>query len=66
MGFLGHARGLRAAILACGLALAGPAASVAAESLHDSGSLEDASGPAQPFGISASRIYFGGILAKWM
>lgn len=66
MGLFGHARGVRAAILACGVGLVGPAAGAAAASLQISGALEHASEQAEPFGVSATRIYFGGILAKWL
>jgi predicted transglutaminase-like cysteine proteinase len=66
MGFIGHARGLRAAILACGLGLVGPAAGEAADSLQSSVSVEHPSEATEPFGVAASRIYFGGILAKWL
>ena len=70
MGFLGHAHALRAAILACGLACGlawfGPATNATAATLQIAGSLELAAEPAEPFGLSATRIYWGGILAKWL
>ena len=70
MGFLGHARALRTAIFACGfacgLAVISPATHAAAATLQIAGSLALATEPAEPFGLSASRIYWGGILAKWL
>jgi predicted transglutaminase-like cysteine proteinase len=66
MGFLGHVHALRAAIFACGLAFIGPAASAGAANLQISGSLERATEPAEPFGLFATRIDWGGIVTKWL
>jgi predicted transglutaminase-like cysteine proteinase len=70
MGFLGHARRMRAAMVACGLmwglAWCGPAGNATAASLQIDSSLASATESAEPFGLSATRIYFGGILAKWL
>jgi len=66
MEFLGHAHALRAAILACGLTWCGPATNATGAILQISGALELATEPAEPFGLSARRIYFGGILTKWL
>jgi len=76
MGFLGYARAPRAAILACGLGLgslglsglclSGSAGGAAAASLQIAGALGHATESTEPFGLVATRIYFGGILAKWL
>jgi len=66
MGFLGHARALRAAIFACGLAFGGPATNGFAATLQIDGSFERGTESAEPFGLSATRTYFGGVLAKWL
>lgn len=66
MGFLGQLHALRAAIFACGLAFIGPATSAGAASLQISGSLARATEPAEPFGLLASRISWGGIVTKWL
>jgi predicted transglutaminase-like cysteine proteinase len=66
MGFLGHACALRAAIFACGLAIVGPATSATAATLQMAGPLALAAEGAEPFALSASRIYWGGIVAKWL
>jgi predicted transglutaminase-like cysteine proteinase len=71
MRFLGYARALRAAILACGLGMSslgliGSAGGAAAASLQIAGALRHATESAEPFGLAATRIYFGGMLAKWL
>jgi len=71
MGFPGYARALRAAMLGCGLVLGslgliGWAGGAAAASLQIAGALGHATESAEPFGLAATRIYFGGILAKWL
>jgi predicted transglutaminase-like cysteine proteinase len=67
MAFLRHARALRAALAACCLVLLGAAADAEAAMLQIDGSLALTNEPAaEPFGLSARRIYFGGILAKWL
>jgi predicted transglutaminase-like cysteine proteinase len=66
MGFLSHAHALRAAILVCCLAFIGPATGARASMLQIPGSSAPVTEPAEPFGLAATRIYFGGILAKWL
>src|SRR6201993_1509623 len=66
MGFLSHAHALRAAILVCGLAFIGPATGARASMLQIPGSSAPVAEPAEPFELAATRIYFGGILAKWL
>src|SRR5579871_1817181 len=69
MRFYLHGHALRAAVLAFGLAWLIPATHTAAGTLL-TGTLEAAaslelSGPAQPFGLSATPVYAGGMFAKW-
>ena len=68
MGISGHSRALRAvilALLALGMAGFGPAAELSAGTLNSS----DASNPIErsiePFGLFASHLAGGGLLAKW-
>jgi len=64
MGCLRHAHALGAAILLFGLAFFGPATSAGAASLQISGLLALATEPAEPFGLFATPIHWGGILTK--
>jgi predicted transglutaminase-like cysteine proteinase len=66
MGSLSHAHALRAAILVCGLAFIRPATGARASMLQIPGSSAPVAEPAEPFELAATRIYFGGILAKWL
>jgi predicted transglutaminase-like cysteine proteinase len=65
MGFCGHARALRAAVLVCGLAWSIPATHAVAGTSEVTGSLQLSTGAAEPFGLSVTPVYFGGLLAKW-
>ena len=64
MVFVGHSHALRAAVVACSLVLFGPG--VGAATLQTSGLLQLGTERAEPFGLPATRIYWGGILAKWL
>ncbi len=69
MGFYVHKHALRAVVLACGLAWLIPVTHAVAGTLL-TGTLEAAvsleiSGAAQPFGLSATPVYAGGMFAKW-
>jgi predicted transglutaminase-like cysteine proteinase len=65
----GSARVFRVIILACGMALLGPAANLAAATLNSSGSIgsSDLRGsPAEPFGLLTSKLSEGGLRDKWL
>jgi predicted transglutaminase-like cysteine proteinase len=68
MGFCVHAHALRAALV-CGLAgfltWSIPATQAVAGTLEVTGSLELSGGPAEPFGLSVTPVYGGGLYAKW-
>jgi predicted transglutaminase-like cysteine proteinase len=69
MRIFGHSRALRAVILAVamvpGMAWLGPAASFAAGTLDQAGS-EPVEASAQPFGLFASALSYGGLREKWL
>ena len=69
MGILHYSRALRAATLGVGAMLGmawfGPAASFAAGTLNQSGP-ELIEAPAQPFGLFASALSYGGLRDKWL
>jgi predicted transglutaminase-like cysteine proteinase len=62
----GSARLLRAIILACGMALSGPAANLAAATLNSSGSIDSVGSTAEPFGLLAAQLSGGGLRDKWL
>jgi predicted transglutaminase-like cysteine proteinase len=67
MGFCIHAHALRAAVLACGIAWSIPATHAVAGTLL-TGTLEAAASlerSAEPFGLSVTPVYGGGMFAKW-
>jgi predicted transglutaminase-like cysteine proteinase len=59
----GSARAFRVIILACGVALLGPAAILAAATLN---STDLAGSSAEPFGLLASQLSEGGLRDKWL
>jgi predicted transglutaminase-like cysteine proteinase len=66
MGIFGHARALRAVILACGMAWFGPAAGLAAGMLNSSDTSDLIAKSAEPFGLFASVQSGGGLREKWL
>jgi predicted transglutaminase-like cysteine proteinase len=70
MGLFGSARAWRGAILMCGLAWFAPATGSIAGTLASPGVMELASvfaaESAEPFGLSASVVFSGGLRAKWL
>jgi predicted transglutaminase-like cysteine proteinase len=66
----GSARAFRAKILACvlacGVALSGPTAGMAAATLDEAGPIDPAGPAAEPFGLSASHLSEGGLRDKWL
>jgi predicted transglutaminase-like cysteine proteinase len=60
-----HAHALRAALVACGLAYFGPVTAGYATVLDSIGAPRAASEPAEPFHLWTSRIFWGGLAAKW-
>jgi predicted transglutaminase-like cysteine proteinase len=65
MGISGHSRALRAVILACGMAWFGPAAELSAGTRNPSDASGQIERSAEPFGLFASHLAGGGLLAKW-
>jgi predicted transglutaminase-like cysteine proteinase len=63
MGISGHSRALRAVVLACGIVWFGPGY---AAGTPDRSGASDRAGPAEPFGLFATRLSGGGLLAKWL
>jgi predicted transglutaminase-like cysteine proteinase len=67
MWVFGSARGLRVIILAGGLALLGPAASLAAATLNAaSPSVDPGGSSAEPFGLTTAKLSEGGLRDKWL
>ncbi len=66
MGIFGHARALRAVVLACSMAWLGPAAGLAAEAPPPSGPSDGIEQSAEPFGLFASHLVGGGLREKWL
>jgi predicted transglutaminase-like cysteine proteinase len=56
----------RAVVLACGMAWLGPAADLSAGTLDVTASLEPAGRSAEPFGLSAAALSYGGLREKWL
>jgi predicted transglutaminase-like cysteine proteinase len=66
MQLFGRAHALRAAVLACVVTWLGPATGLMAGTPDSAAITEPASIPAEPFGLSASRIYAGHLHQKWL
>ena len=68
MGISGHSRALRAvilAVLALGMAWFGPATELSAGTLNAPAASDPVERSAEPFGLFASHLTGGGLLAKW-
>jgi predicted transglutaminase-like cysteine proteinase len=65
MGFFGQPRAWRAIVLACGMAWFGPAANLVAGTL-DASVAPPTGQSAEPFGLFASAVSFGGLRDKWL
>jgi predicted transglutaminase-like cysteine proteinase len=66
MAVFGHAHALRAAVLACGIVWFGPATALMAGTLDSSDSSDAIEKSAEPFGLFASTLSFGGLREKWL
>jgi predicted transglutaminase-like cysteine proteinase len=66
MGIFGHARGLRAVLLAWGMTCCGPAADLVAGTLDSIESAAPIGKSAEPFGLFASALAEGGLRDKWL
>jgi predicted transglutaminase-like cysteine proteinase len=66
MGLFGHRHALRAAALVCVLVWFGPIAGVSAGTLDSYQALEVAGPSAEPFGLSSTPVYAGGLRDKWL
>ena len=62
----GYSHAWRAVVLAWGMAWFGPAADLSAGTLDTTGSLEFTERSAEPFGLSASVLSYGGLREKWL
>jgi predicted transglutaminase-like cysteine proteinase len=66
MGLFNHAHALRAALVACGVALLGPVTAGHAAAPEFKGTLgSPATEPSQPFHLWAAPVFWGGLVAKW-
>ena len=65
MGLFSHARALRAAMVACGLAYLGAVSAGHAAAPEFTGTLTAAGESAEPFHLRASPVSWGGLVAKW-
>ena len=66
MGILSHSRAWRAIILACGMAWFWPAAELAAATLISPGVANLIRKSAEPFGLFAATMSWGGMREKWL
>ena len=66
MGLFGHRHALRAAALVCVMVWFGPIAGVSAGTLDSYQALEVAGPSAEPFGLSSTPVYAGGLRDKWL
>jgi predicted transglutaminase-like cysteine proteinase len=66
MGMSGYSHAWRAVVLAWSMAWFGPAAGLSAGTLDATASLEPAGRSAEPFGLSASALSYGGLREKWL
>jgi predicted transglutaminase-like cysteine proteinase len=65
MGISGYSRALRVVMLACGIAWFGPMADVTAGTLLAPGSAVLVRKSAEPFGLFAAALSYGGLQEKW-
>jgi predicted transglutaminase-like cysteine proteinase len=65
MGILGNSHAWRVLVLACGMAWFGPAG-LAAATPDSSGASEPTARSAEPFGLFAATLSFGGLREKWL
>jgi predicted transglutaminase-like cysteine proteinase len=65
MGLFNHARALRAALVACGLAYLGTVSAGHAAAPEFTGALGAVNEPIEPFHLWASPVSWGGLVAKW-
>jgi predicted transglutaminase-like cysteine proteinase len=65
MGIFGHSHALRAVVVAWALVWFGPAADLTAGTLDSAEPTDLASGSAEPFGLLASTLSWGGLREKW-
>lgn len=65
MAIFGHAHAWRAIVLACGLVWFGPAANLSAGPLESHAAFGRPGPSAEPFGLSASPVYWGELRDKW-
>ena len=65
MGIVGHSHAWRAVILACGMAWFGPAADLSAGTLMTPGASALMRKSAEPFGLFALTLSWGGLRDKW-
>lgn len=65
MGYFSSAQTWRAIVLAAALVWLGPAANLNAGTLISPGTLDLIRKSAEPFGLTATRLYGGGLLQKW-
>src|SRR5476651_1318369 len=66
MGILGYSHAWRAMVLAWGMAWFGPSADLSAGTLDVTASLEPAGRSAEPFGLSAAALSYGGLRETWL
>jgi predicted transglutaminase-like cysteine proteinase len=66
MGISGYSHAWRAVVLAWGMAWFGPVADLSAGTLDATASLEPAGRSAEPFGLSAAALSYGGLREKWL
>ena len=66
MAISGYSQACRAVVLAWGMVWFGPAADLSAGTLDATASLEPAGRPAEPFGLSAAALSYGGLREKWL
>jgi predicted transglutaminase-like cysteine proteinase len=66
MRIFGYSRALRAVILACGMAWLGPVTGVTAGTLLSPGSAVLVRKSAEPFGLFAAILSYGGLREKWL
>jgi predicted transglutaminase-like cysteine proteinase len=65
MGYFNDGRGWRAIVLACCMVWFGPAANLNAGTLISPGTLDAIRKSAEPFGLFATRLPYGGLSEKW-
>jgi predicted transglutaminase-like cysteine proteinase len=66
MAIFGHPHAWRAIVLACGMAWFGPAVDLTAGTLEPSVASQPAGPSAEPFGLLASPLSWGGVRDKWL